>query len=69
MSVLVTVNDHATGLQAVIRLSGNYSPDVVDDLKSRVIEMYRSSLAARIELGEGLDIDEPEEQEEEQASE
>lgn len=43
MSVLVQINDPLE-MQVVVRLSGSYSPDVLDDVKRRAIDAYKEAL-------------------------
>lgn len=39
-------------LNIIVRVSGAYNPDVLDDMKRRALDMYRETLAFRQALEE-----------------
>lgn len=47
MSLYIQIND-PDEMQVTLRISGGYSPDVVDDLKRRLIDTYREAWDERL---------------------
>lgn len=67
MSMKVNISDPGLDIHVCVRASGGFSPDAMNDLKNRALDVYRAALAAKVKLGEI--VDEPAEAEAEQTSE
>lgn len=50
MSYTLQVKD-PEDLIVTVSLPGKYNPDILDDAKRRVVELYREVLVARMEIG------------------
>jgi hypothetical protein len=63
MPYLLQISD-PDEMRVTLQLSGKYSPDILDDAKRRVVDMYREALAARYPDGltDGSRFELPEDQ-------
>lgn len=57
MSMKVNISDPGLDIHVCLRAGGGYSPDIIEDLKARALDIYRAALDAKVNLGALVDTE------------
>lgn len=53
MGMLAQINDQ-NELQVTMTASGQYNPDIIEDLKRRLLDAYKEALQTQVEISGGV---------------
>lgn len=56
MTLHLQLND-PDGIQVIIRAPGNYNPDVLEDGKRRLMDIYKETLSFRFAIGINVPVE------------